>query len=347
MAAQPEPSIAVIGATGVVGRTLLEILATRFRAPSVLRLFASSRSAGSTLKVGKHQYQIESLDAASLKGFDLVFLCAGAEISREYAPRAVRHGAWVIDNSSAFRMDASVPLVIPEVNPEVLEGIETPQVIANPNCSTILGLIAVNPIRNAVGIERLIMSTYQAASGGGQALMDELENQIHDHAAGRPYRLAALDRPYLLNAFSHETAIDADGYNGEERKIINETRKIWNQPNARITATCVRIPVLRSHCESITLTLKSPLKADTARGLMAEAPGLTVWDDQENGKFPEPFHASGRDDVLIGRIRNDLSQPEGTGLHLFLAGDQLRKGAALNSVQIAELLLAKHPSLHR
>ena len=346
MARQPKNSIAIIGATGVVGRTVAEILQTRLTSPYALHLLASSRSAGSPLLIGDQQYTVDSLEDASLENHDIIFSCAGNSIARQIAPGAVQHGAWFIDSSSAFRMDPSVPLVIPEVNLQLLKKLQRPQIIASPNCSTTLALVAVNPIREAVGIERMVISTYQAASGGGRALMEELENQIHDHATGQPYRLAALDRPYLLNVFSHETPIGDDGYNGEERKVIDETRKIWEEPEACVTATCVRVPVLRSHCESITLTLRAPLTVEDARVLIDQAPGLALCDDPKNGRFPEPINASGQDDILVGRIRMDQSQPEGIGLQLFLSGDQLRKGAALNACQIAETLIANDPSLH-
>ena len=335
-----EPSIAVVGATGLVGRETLQILGGHPLGQGELRLFASDRSAGTSLDHGDRRLPVEPADAAGLDGVGLVFLCAGAAVSRELSPAAVSAGAVVIDNSSAFRMDPDVPLVVPEINGDVLDDVDLPGVIANPNCSTIIALMAVTPLHRAAGIERMVISTYQAASGAGAALLDELDQQTRDHVAGRPLTQKVLDRPYLFNLFSHDSPIGPDGYNEEETKLVRETHRIWDDQTVRITATCVRVPVLRAHTEAINLTFRQPLSEDDARALLSDAPGIKVVDDRAANRFPEPVDASGIDDVLVGRIRADASQPPGRGLDLFVCGDQLRKGAALNAVQIAERVFA-------
>jgi aspartate-semialdehyde dehydrogenase len=281
---------------------------------------------------------VAALGPASFDGVDLAFFSAGGGTSLEYGPIAVERGCTVIDNSSAFRMDEGVPLVVPEVNGDVLEGFTAPGIIANPNCSTIIALVAVTPLHRAVGIERMVVSTYQAASGAGAAVMEELEQQARDHVAGAPYTTETIGRQYVFNLFSHDSEIGPDGYNLEERKLVRETHKIWNDDDTAITATCVRVPVLRAHCESINLTFREPLPEARVRALLADAPGVAIVDDRAANRFPEPIHAAGGDDVLVGRIRADTSQAPGRGVDLFVAGDQLRKGAALNAVQIGERL---------
>ncbi|MHC5004774.1 MAG: aspartate-semialdehyde dehydrogenase, partial [Planctomycetota bacterium] len=303
-----------------------------------LRLLASARTAGTSLRVAGRQLTVEALGPGSFEGVDVALFSAGGGVSREHAPAAVRAGCTVIDNSSAFRMAPEVPLVIPEVNGEALRSFRAPGIIANPNCSTIIALMAATPLHRAAGIDRMVVSTYQAASGAGRRVMEELETQARDFAAGRPYTTEVIGRQYLFNLYSHDSPLGPDGANQEERKLVDETRKIWADPAVRITATCVRVPVLRAHCESINLTFRRPLSEADARAALAAAPGLRIVDDREANRFPEPIDASGADDVLVGRIRADASQPDGMGLSLFVAGDQLRKGAALNAVQIAEML---------
>jgi aspartate-semialdehyde dehydrogenase len=284
---------------------------------------------------------VQRLGPDSFRDVDIALFSAGSSISHELAPAATAAGAVVIDNSSAFRMDPAVPLVVPEVNGEILDAIDGPALIANPNCSTIIALIAVTPLHRAAGIERMVVSTYQAASGAGAAMMAELEQQAREYASGAPLTTTVTGRQYLFNLFSHDSPIGPDGSNEEERKLVRETHKIWGDDSVRIAATCVRVPVLRAHCESINLTFARPLSENAARAALAEAPGVTIVDDREGNRFPEPLHASGRDDVLVGRIRADRSQAEHMGLELFVAGDQLRKGAALNAVQIAERLVTR------
>ncbi len=336
------PTVAVVGATGLVGRELLSILGDHELGRGAVRLFASTRSAGTAVTFRGAEHPVEPAGPDVFRGADVAFLCAGGDVSLALADAAVGHGALVIDNSSAFRMRPGVPLVVPEVNGDVLDEFDPPGIIANPNCSTIIALLAVTPIHRAAGVQRMVISTYQAASGAGAEVLRELEQQAEDHVAGHPYTQDVLGRPYLFNLFSHDSPIGPDGSNEEERKLVRETQKIWNDDSVRITATCVRVPVLRAHSEAITLTLRRPLPEDEARRILSEAPGVRVVDDRQANKFPEPVDASGIDKVLVGRIRADASQPRGLGLNLFVSGDQLRKGAALNAVQIAERVLCRN-----
>ncbi len=333
------PRVTIVGATGAVGVEMLELLAQRDFPASSVKLLASPRSAGREMTYRDDTLVVEALTDEAFNDIDLALFSAGGEVSRTFAPRAIAAGATVIDNSSAFRMDDDVPLIVPEINGKVLDRWDGPGVIANPNCSTIIALMAVTPIHHAVGVERMVVATYQSASGGGAAMMAELEQQARDFAAGDPLTTDIVGRPYLFNVFSHNSPVGPDGANEEERKLVQETRKIWNQPDARVTGTCVRVPVLRAHCEAINLTLGGPLNADEARSILDVAPGVCVVDNPMANRFPEPILASGKDDVLVGRIRADDSQAPGRGLSLFVAGDQLRKGAALNAIQIAERLL--------
>ncbi|MEO0586685.1 MAG: aspartate-semialdehyde dehydrogenase, partial [Planctomycetota bacterium] len=277
-------------------------------------------------------------------------------------------GAIVIDNSSAFRMTPGVPLIVPEINAHALDqvgialGEPLPQpadladaslkgVIANPNCSTIITLTAVNAIHRAVGIARMVAATYQAASGAGAAAMAELEQQTRESLDGTPADQLTQDifgRPYAFNLFSHNSPMQPNGYNQEEMKMVHETHKIWGQPDGSkqtgVSATCVRVPVMRAHAVAVNLTLDAPLTADAARDLLAAAPGVSLIDDREANRFPTPLDASDQDDVYVGRIRQDISQPDNRGLDLFVCGDQIRKGAALNAVQIAEHLVRAVPA---
>jgi aspartate-semialdehyde dehydrogenase len=335
------PAIAVVGATGAVGAELLALLESRgFPARSV-RLFASARSVGKAVRVLGRDVAVEPLVPGCFEGTDLAFFAANAGTSREWAPQAVRSGAWVVDKSSAFRMDPACALVIPEVNGDELDALRSPAIVAVPNCSTIIALMAVTPLHRAAGVARMVVSTYQAASGAGAAAMAELVRQAHDWSAGRPLDTRIFGRQYLFNLFSHDSAVGTDGQNEEERKLVLETRRIWRDPHVAVSATCVRVPVLRAHSESINLTFRTPLPEARAREVLAAAPGLRIVDDRAANRFPEPLEAAGRDEVLVGRIRADGSQPDGMGLSMFVAGDQIRKGAALTGVQVAERLLAR------
>lgn len=334
------PRLAIAGVTGAVGQEFLAILQQRDFPFAELKLLASARSAGKQITFKGKTYTVEELTEDSFADVDLALFSAGGSISKKFAPIAAAAGCVVVDNSSAFRMDPKTPLVVPEVNPDDIDWHQG--IIANPNCSTIIMNVPVWPLHQAFGVKRVVVSTYQAASGAGAAAMAELEQQARDWANGDPLTQAVFGRQYIWNLFSHNSKIDpATGYNEEETKMVKETRKIFHDDAIRVTATCVRVPVLRAHCESINLTFNKPVTEQQARDIIAAAPGVRIVDDRELNRHPEPLDASGKDDVLVGRIRADLSQEPGYGLDIFIAGDQIRKGAALNAVQIAELLLAK------
>jgi aspartate-semialdehyde dehydrogenase len=331
-----EPTIAILGATGAVGREFLAILERRKAPIRSLRLLASARSAGQSLGFLGKKLTVEEVRPASFDGADLALFSAGASVSKQWAPIATKAGARVVDNSSAFRMDPEVPLVIPEINPEA---IGAARLIANPNCSTIIMNMVVWPLHQRHRVKRIAVSTYQAASGAGWQAMQELEGQTRDVLEGRAAMPRLFPHPIAFNLFSHNTAIGADGYNVEETKMVLETRKIFGEPDLAITATCIRVPVMRAHSESINLTFEEPVSERVAREILSRAPGVKVVDDRAANRFPMPLEASGKDEVLVGRIRQDISQPDGRGIELFVCGDQLRKGAALNAIQIAECLL--------
>jgi aspartate-semialdehyde dehydrogenase len=331
-----EPNIAILGATGAVGLEFLAVLEQRHTPVGTLRLLASARSAGRPLVFRGREVPVEEVRAGSFEGIDIALFSAGAAASRTWAPVAVAAGARVVDNSSAFRMDADVPLVIPEINPQTIG--DAP-VIANPNCSTIIMNVPVWPLHRAHPVRRIVVSTYQAASGAGRQAMLELESQARDVLAGKPAAPKVFPHPIAFNLFSHNTPIGEDGYNVEERKMILETRKIFGTPELAITATCIRVPVLRAHSESINLTFEEPITEPEVRAILTGAAGVKVVDDRGGNVFPMPIDASGQDACFVGRIRRDISQPDGRGIELFVSGDQLRKGAALNAVQIAECLL--------
>ncbi len=330
--------LAIVGATGAVGREACSLIADRGLALKTVSLWASSRGAGTRVDVGGRSVAVHELGERSFEGVDYAIFSAGAERSRRFAPIAVSAGAVVIDNSSAFRMDPNVPLVVPEVNPGDLAGHRG--IIANPNCSAIILMMAVWPLHRVNPVRRIEVSTYQSASGAGAAAMEELRTQTADVLAGRPATPKVFPHPIAFNLFSHNTPIGADGYNTEEQKIIEETRKIFHEPSLPIAPTCIRVPVLRAHSESITLTFQRAITPQEVRSILSSAPGVRIVDDAANNYFPMPLDASGGDDVLVGRIRQDVSQPDGRGIQLFVSGDQLRKGAALNAIQILELLTA-------
>lgn len=345
------PNIAIAGVTGAVGQELLALIEQRQFPFNDIKFLASARSKGQIQSFMGKNITIEELDNNSFKDIDIAFFSCGGSRSKQFAPAAIESGTIVIDNSSAFRMDPSIPLVIPEINPQqATKLLDTPSktggIIANPNCSTIMMNIAVWPIYKEVGIERMVISTYQAASGAGMQAMNELEQQARDWVNNEPFK-GCFDKQYLWNLFSHNSDIDVlTGYNEEELKMINETKKIFNDDTLQITATCVRVPILRAHCESINLTLKKGMNVDQVKELLKDAPGVKIMDDRKSNKFPEPIDASFGDDCLVGRIRQDLSQNDNKGLELFISCDQIRKGAALNAVQIAELLTNTTPNLN-
>ena len=330
--------VAVVGATGAVGVEFLRCLEERDFPVAELRLLASSRSQGKKIKFRGQTLTVHELTPDSFKGSHIAFFSAGGSVSKKYAPIAVQHGAVVIDNSSAFRMDPAVPLVIPEINPEAVRAHKG--IIANPNCSTIIAITPLWPIHRRNRVTRLIASTYQAASGAGAAAMEELEESTRAYLDGREFKNTVLPHPYAFNLFSHNAKVDPDnGYNEEEMKMVKETKKIFGDDAIRIAATCVRVPVLRAHSEALTVGCERPITPEEVRAILSDAPGVRIVDDREANYFPMPKDASGTDDILVGRIRADLSDPTGRSFCLFVAGDQLLKGAALNAVQIAELLV--------
>lgn len=329
--------VAIVGATGAVGVELIRCLEQRRFPLSELRLFASARSAGKQLNFRGQALEVRELNEDSCRGVDIALFSAGGATSRRFAPIAVRAGAIVIDNSSAFRMDPQVPLVVPEINPQSIRTHKG--IIANPNCCAIISITPLWPVHQANRIQRLLLATYQAASGAGAAAMEELRESTRAYLEGRAYQQKVLPHPYAFNLFSHNTRIDpATGYNEEETKVIQETRKIFGDADMRISATCVRVPVLRAHSVAITFECERPVTPREVRSLLQGAPGVELVDDMERNYFPMPGDASGRDPILVGRIRQDLSDPGGRSICLFVAGDQLLKGAALNAVQIAEAL---------
>ena len=332
--------VAIVGATGAVGVELLKCLEQRKFPVKELRLLASARSKGKELTFRGKPVAVEELTEEQFDGVDIALFSAGGTISREFAPKAVRRGALVIDNSSAFRMDPEVPLVVPEINPEAVS--RHKGIIANPNCSTIIAITPLWPIHKANPIRRLIVTTYQAASGAGAAAMRELVDSTHSYLHNKDYTPTVLPHPYAFNLFSHNSAIDPEnGYNEEEMKVIRETWKIFGDPTMRISATCVRVPVLRAHSEALVFECERPITPEEVRSLLERAPGVRIVDRVEEGYFPMPRDASGQDDILAGRIRKDLSDPSGRTITMFVCGDQLLKGAALNAVQIAELVVTQ------
>jgi aspartate-semialdehyde dehydrogenase len=329
--------VAIVGATGAVGAELIRCLEQRHFPVSELRLLASARSAGKTLKFRGQSLPVRELNEDSFGGVHIALFSAGASTSKRFAPLAVRAGATVIDNSSAFRMDPQVPLIVPEINAQALRGHQG--IIANPNCCAIISITPLWPVHRVNRIVRLQLATYQAASGAGAAAMAELSESTRAYLEGRAYEPKVLPHPYAFNLFSHNTRIDpVTGYNDEETKVINETRKIFADPDIRVSATCVRVPVLRAHSVAITFECERPITPLDVRRLLHGAPGLKLVDDAERNYFPMPRDASGQDDILVGRIRQDVSDPSGHSIALFVSGDQLLKGAALNAVQIAEAL---------
>jgi aspartate-semialdehyde dehydrogenase len=335
--ASAAPVVAIVGATGAVGVELIRCLEARRFPLSELRLFASARSAGKTLNFRGQPLAVRELAADSFRGVNLALFSAGASRSKAFAPLAVRAGAVVIDNSSAFRMDPQVPLVVPEINPEALRGHRG--IIANPNCTAIISITPLWPIHKVNRITRLTLASYQAASGAGAAAMQELLESTRAYLEGRAFEPQVLPHPYAFNVFSHNTRIDqATGYNEEETKVMQETRKIFGDEQLRVSATCIRVPVLRAHAVAISFECERPISPEEVRRVLADAPGVKLADDRERNYFPMPRDASGQDAILAGRIRQDVSDPSRRSIALFVAGDQLLKGAALNAVQIAEAL---------
>jgi aspartate-semialdehyde dehydrogenase len=330
-------NVAVVGATGAVGQEFLTVLAERNFPIKNLRLLASARSAGKTVQFKGQTYTIEELTKESFKGIQIALFSAGGSISKEFAPAAVAAGAIVVDNSSAFRMKDGIPLVVPEVNPEAIH--KHAGLIANPNCSTIIMNVPMWPLHKVNRVKRMVISTYQAVSGAGAWGLYELDLQIKAYANGQVVVKEKFPHPIVNNLFSHNSKIGDNGYNEEENKMVNETRKIFADPRIMVSVTCVRVPVPRAHCEAINIEFERPMTPQQVREILVKAPGVKIVDDPANNHFPMPAEASGQDAVLVGRIRQDISREDGRGIDLFVSGDQIRKGAATNAIQIAERLI--------
>ncbi|KEF40764.1 MAG: aspartate-semialdehyde dehydrogenase [Cyanobium sp. CACIAM 14] len=332
--------IAILGVTGAVGQELLALLEERAFPVAELRPLASPRSAGQTLTWRGERLEVQPVGPEAFEGVDLVLASAGGSVSRRWAPVAVAAGALVIDNSSAFRLDPTVPLVVPEVNPRA--AFEHAGIIANPNCTTILLTVALAPLAARRPIRRVVVSTYQSASGAGARAMEELRRLSRTVLEGGEPVSEVLPHSLAFNLFLHNSPLQPSGYCEEELKMLHETRKIMGLPELRLTATCVRVPVLRAHSEAVNIEFEEPFPVAEARSLLAAAPGVELIENFEANRFPMPTDVTGRDPVAVGRIRQDLSEPH--ALELWLCGDQIRKGAALNAIQIAELLREPVPA---
>lgn len=328
-------NLAILGATGRVGQELLKVLEQRNFPIGELRLLASARSKDASITFRGKAYPVQEPSKEAFAGIDLVLASAGEEISKNLAPLAVEQGACVIDNSNAFRMDPTVPLVVPEVNPQALHSHNG--IIANPNCSTIQLVVVLQPLHQAAGLKRVIVSTYQSVSGAGKEAMDELEQQTRAIMKDEDYKPQVFQRQISFNLIPHIDKFLDNGYTKEEMKIVNETRKILSLPNLPVTATAVRVPVLVSHSEAATVELDRPLSPAQAREVLADSPAIEIWDNPDEGIYPTPIEAAGQDPVYVGRIRRDTSSD--TGLNMWIVADNLRIGAALNAVRIAEYML--------
>ncbi len=333
----PAFDVAVAGATGAVGEQILAILAQRHFPVRRLYPLASARSAGKTANFGGKELPVEDLSRFDFSRAQIALFSAGGARSAEYAPRAAAAGCAVVDNSSHFRQDDDIPLVVAEVNPHRIADYKNRNIVANPNCSTMQLLVALKPLHDAAGLARINIATYQAASGAGARATEELAKQAGDMLSGREPRAEAFPAPLAFNCIPHIDSFEDNGYTREEMKIVRETRKILEDDSILINATAVRVPVFYGHSEAVHLETREKISAAEARRLLSEAPGVLVLDERVPGGYPTPMqHAAGRDEVFVGRIREDISHPR--GLNLWIVGDNVRKGAALNAVQIAEHL---------
>ncbi len=334
-------NVAVVGATGVVGETMLQLLAERkFPAESVTAL-ASSRSAGSDVSFGNRTITVQDLAEFDFKDTDIALFSAGGSISAEHAPRAAAAGCVVIDNTSHFRNDADIPLIVPEVNPHAVAGYTQRNIIANPNCSTIQMLVALKPIDDAAVIERVNVATYQAVSGTGKDAVEELATQSANLLSGKPIECAAYPKQIAFNALPHIDSFQDNGYTREEMKMVWETQKIFERESILVNPTTVRVPVFYGHSEAVHIETREALTAEQARDLLSRAPGVSVVDERQDGGYPTAVtDGADRDEVFVGRIREDISHPR--GLDMWVVSDNVRKGAALNSIQIAELLIKEY-----
>src|SRR5262245_46677560 len=333
-------NVAIVGATGAVGEQMREVLEEREFPVGELRLLASERSAGQFLPFQNRQIRVEILDEDSFEEVDIGLFSAGGSVSARFAPIAVAAGAVVIDNTAHFRMESDVPLVVPEVNAKEIANYKARGIIANPNCSTIQMVVALKPIHDAARIKRVVVSTYQSVSGAGRQAMEELSQQVGALFNGREIRKQKFPHQIAFNCIPHIDAFMEGGYTKEEWKMIQETRKIFGEPNLAVTATTVRVPVFCSHSESVNVETFVKLSAAEAKRILREAPGVIVADEPENNVYPMAIEAVGKDATYVGRIREDQSVTN--GLNLWVVADNLRKGAALNAVQIAEILVRNH-----
>jgi aspartate-semialdehyde dehydrogenase len=330
--------LAVVGATGAVGQEMLQIMAERRLKIKELLCLADPREAGTKIKFAGEEFTVQAASNDAFEWADVAMFAAGTEVSKHLIPQAVENNCVAIDNSYAFRLDDNVPLVVPEVNPEDLDWHKG--IIANPNCSTIIMVVAINPIHQAVGLKRVVVSTYQAVSGAGKAGLDELDQHTKAHINGTEPVLEVFQHPIAFNLIPHIDVFVEEDYTREEMKMVWETRKIMHAPELKIAATAVRVPVYRSHSEAINLETEKPLSVARAREILSDAPGIVVQDDPHNNEYPMPLYSSYKDEVFVGRIRRDISTDN--GLVIWVAADQIRKGAATNSVQIAELVIEKN-----
>ena len=331
-------NVAVVGATGAVGEEMLRILEERSFSVGNLRVIASERSEGRVLRFCGENLKVERLSSASFRGVEIALFSAGAQISREFSPQAVKEGSVVVDNSSAFRMESGVPLVVPEVNPDALENHQG--IIANPNCSTIQLVVAINPLHQITRIKRLIISTYQAVSGTGREAMEELKDQIQQWLKGEEIKKEVYPHQIAFNLIPHIGQFLPNGYTEEELKLANETKKIMEDDRMAVTATCVRVPVFIGHSEAVTVEMEKELSVPQVKGILSRAPGVILQDNIDDHLYPLPLEAAEKDEVFVGRIRKDKSIKN--GINLWIVADNLRKGAALNAIQIAELLIKKN-----
>lgn len=331
-------NVAVVGATGAVGEEMFKILAQRNFPVKNLRAFASKRSEGKKIEFKGEKIKVENLSSSSLKNIDIALFSAGASVSREFSPRFVKEGAVVVDNSSAFRMEKDVPLVVPEVNPHAVE--KHKGIIANPNCSTIQLVVALWPIHKNFKIKRIIVTTMQSVSGTGKEAIFELKTQTEQYLEGKPLKKEVYPHQITFNLLPHIGNFLLSGYTEEEMKLVNETRKIMEDDSIKVTATCVRVPVFFSHSEAVTIETEKSLSAAKVREILSETKGVIVEDNPEKNIYPLPINAQGKDEVFVGRIREDESCPN--SINMWIVADNLRKGAALNTIQIAELLVEKN-----
>jgi aspartate-semialdehyde dehydrogenase len=330
-------NVAVLGATGAVGGELLVLLEERKFPVKNLKLLASGRSAGSKLRFRGEEFPVEEAGPCSFKNVDVVLSSAGGAVSRELLPHAVRDGAVAVDNTSFFRMDPDVPLVVPEVNADRITGHRG--IIANPNCNAIILSLVLAPLHREFGVERVHIASYQASSGAGRRAMEELKAETAAVLAGRPYERSVFSQPYAFNCFIHNTRLLDNGYVEEEMKVVNELKKILGDPAFNANIHCVRVPTLRAHGEALNVRFRRDASPEDVRDLLSRAPGVAVMADDERGRWCTPLDAASRDEVLVGRVRRDVSQAN--TLDLWIVGDQIRKGAALNAVQIAEILVSR------